>query len=60
LKKELLVVYFQLILDRIYNRNRENCIESGMLIQSTPKLIIISKKIFKDKHSSKFGQDEKN
>jgi hypothetical protein len=48
-------------LDRIYNRNRENCIESGMLLSSTPEFIIISKKIFKDKHSNlnKFMLDDK-
>ena len=38
---------------RIYNRNRENCVESGMLLEANKFKLIISKKIFKDKYSSK-------
>ena len=38
---------------RIYNRNRENCVESGMLLEANKYKLIISKKIFKDKYSSK-------
>lgn len=38
---------------RIYNRNRENCVESGMLLEANKIKLVISKKIFKDKYSSK-------
>lgn len=45
----MIFIYF---LDRIYNRNRENCVESGMLLQGTINKLVISKRIFKDKHSN--------
>ena len=41
------------IIHRVYNRNRENCVESGMLLEANKIKLIISKKIFKDKYSSK-------
>ena len=43
----------KVISHRIYNRNRENCVESGMLLEANKIKLIISKKIFKDKYSSK-------
>ena len=43
----------KVISHRIYNRNRENCVESGMLLEANKYKLIISKKIFKDKFSSK-------
>ena len=43
----------KVISHRIYNRNRENCVESGMLLEANKYKLIISKKIFKDKYSSK-------
>ena len=43
---------------RIYNRNRENCVESGMLLEANKVKLIISKKIFKDKYSSKLPASE--
>ena len=43
----------KVISHRIYNRNRENCVESGMLLEANKVKLIISKKIFKDKYSSK-------
>ena len=45
---------------RIYNRNRENCVESGMLLEANKVKLIISKKIFKDKYSSKLPAPEMN
>lgn len=44
-----------LTLDRIYNRNRENCLLSGMLIEANKQKIVISKKIFRDKYSSRIN-----
>ena len=41
------------IIHRVYNRNRENCVESGMLLEANKIKLVISKKIFKDKYSSK-------
>ena len=43
----------RVISHRIYNRNRENCVESGMLLEASKIKLVISKKIFKDKYSSK-------
>ena len=43
----------RVISHRIYNRNRENCVESGMLLEASKIKLVISKKIFKDKFSSK-------
>lgn len=47
------IYFIFLCLDRIYNRNRENCVESGMLLEASKIKLVISKKIFKDKYSSK-------
>lgn len=46
-------ILFIILLDRIYNRNRENCLDSGMLLEANKIKLVISKKIFKDKFSSK-------
>ncbi len=48
----------KVISHRIYNRNRENCVESGMLLEANKVKLIISKKIFKDKYSSKLPAPE--
>ena len=48
----------KVISHRIYNRNRENCVESGMLLEANKIKLIISKKIFKDKYSSKLPAPE--
>ena len=50
----------KVISHRIYNRNRENCVESGMLLEANKVKLIISKKIFKDKYSSKLPAPEMN
>ena len=50
----------KVISHRIYNRNRENCVESGMLLEANKVKLIISKKIFKDKYSSKLPSPEMN
>ncbi len=50
-KKVYLILFCNL--DRIYNRNRENCVESGMLVEAKKKLLRISKKIFRDKYSNR-------
>ena len=61
--KKLSVVrsYYFNLLDRIYNRNRENCVESGMLLEANKKKLTISKKIFRDKFSNRINalDDEK-
>jgi len=43
----------KVISHRVYSRNRENCFDSGMLIHIDQHKMVISKKIFRDKHSSK-------
>ena len=48
----------KVISHRIYNRNRENCVDSGMLLEANKVKLIISKKIFKDKYSSKLPAPE--
>ena len=53
LRKDAGVEEKKTINHRIYNRNRENCVESGMLLEANKFKLIISKKIFKDKYSSK-------
>ena len=53
LRKDAGVEEKKTISHRIYNRNRENCVESGMLLEANKYKLIISKKIFKDKYSSK-------
>ena len=45
----------RIISHRIYNRNRENCLESGMLLEANKYKLVISKKIFKDKYSTKLS-----
>ena len=50
----------KVISHRIYNRNRENCVESGMLLEANKVKLVISKKIFKDKYSSKLPAPEMN
>jgi hypothetical protein len=45
----------RIISHRIYNRNRENCLESGMLLEANKFKLVISKKIFKDKYSTKLS-----
>lgn len=39
------------IFNRMNNRNRENCVESRMLLDFNPNKITVSRKIFRDKHS---------
>ena len=53
LRKDAGVEEKKTINHRIYNRNRENCVESGMLLEANKIKLVISKKIFKDKYSSK-------
>lgn len=53
LKNENCEIEKKVISHRIYNRNRENCVESGMLLKGTINKLIIAKRIFKDKHSNK-------
>ena len=58
LRKDAGVEEKKTINHRIYNRNRENCVESGILLEANKVKLIISKKIFKDKYSSKLPAPE--
>ena len=50
----------KIISHRVYSRNRENCVESGMLVSADKIKVVISKKIFKDKFSCKLPGTDAN
>jgi len=51
MKSEPIELEKKTVSTRVYSRSRENCVNSGMLLQLNPIGFSVSRKIFKDKHS---------